>query len=891
MDSAISKVSELTETDEAANREENRSTVRNEKWRKWGPYLADRQWATVREDYSDSGNAWDFFTHDMARSRAYRWGEEGIGGISDDQQLLCFAVALWNYRDPFIKERFFGLTAHEGNHGEDVKEYYYYLDNTPSHSYMKMLYKYPQEAFPYEQLVQENLRRSRREPEYELIDTGIFEKDHYFDVFIEYAKADENDILIRCTIYNRSKENAKLQVLPQLWFRNTWSWGYPEFQYKPLLHQIEPGIVGIAHSTVGMNRLYFDQPPKLLFCENETNVKRIVDADKKGYFKDGINEYVVGGNKKAVNPDKKGTKMAGRYLLSIPPGGSKTIRLRLTRQEESSLAEAFADFDTLFAQRQQEADDFYAEIQEDITSEDARRVQRQAFAGMLWSKQFYNYHIPKWLKGDPALPQLPGYRSKARNSEWTHLKNADIISMPDKWEYPWYAAWDLAFHCIPLAMIDAAFAKEQLILLTREDYMHPNGQLPAYEWNFSDVNPPVHAWATWRVYQMDKEKNQGKGDREFLEKVFHKLLINFTWWVNRHDRSGSNVFQGGFLGLDNIGVFDRSAKLPAGGYLEQADGTSWMAMYTLNLMRISIELAQENTVYEEMAGKFFEHFLLIAKAMTNLGDQGIHMWDEEDEFFYDVLQTPHEERIRLKVRSLVGLAPLFAVEVVDNSLIQNLSKFSYRLKWFLYNRPDLINEVASWQLSDESTRLLFSPLRLTRMKRLLRRMLDETEFLSDYGIRSLSRVHREHPYVLHVGDNELSVGYTPAESDSDMFGGNSNWRGPIWFPVNYLIIASLERYHRFYGKDLTIEYPTGSGKYLNLKEIADELSKRLCRLFLKDRKGERAVYGDNEKFQKDPYFRDYILFYEYFDGDNGRGVGASHQTGWTGLIADLLARK
>ncbi|MBC7920420.1 MAG: glucosidase, partial [Ferruginibacter sp.] len=704
------------------------------------------------------------------------------------------------------------------------------------------------------------------------------------------AKADAEDILVRLTVHNRAREAAHLHVLPQAWFRNTWSWGQPDFPYRPFLHRVDAGTVGINHPSVSMCRLFCDGQPELLFCDNESNVGHPPDQQADGYFKDGIHAYVVDGVTGAVNPRGKGTKVAVRYGLTLPAGASETIRLRLTRNEEGDAERAFSDFDALFAQRQREADAFYAEVQSKIASEDARNVQRQAFAGMLWSKQFYHYYVPQWLRGDPTQPTPDGQRKKSRNRGWTHLRNAHVISMPDKWEYPWYAAWDLAFHCIPLVMIDPEFAKEQLLLLTREEYMHPNGQLPAYEWNFSDVNPPVHAWAAWRVYTMDKEKNGGNGDRPFLETVFHKLLLNFTWWVNRHDHNGSNVFQGGFLGLDNIGVFDRSAKLPTGGHLEQADGTSWMAMYTLNLMRIAVELAQENRVYEEMAGKFFEHFLLIARAMTNLGDEGIHMWDEEDQFFYDVLQTPQEERIRLKVRSLVGLVPLFAVEVIENSVIQSLDNFSHRLKWFLYNRPDLVKEVASWQLSDESTRLLFSPLRVPRLRRLLKRMLDETEFLSEYGIRSLSRVHRDHPFVLDVDGNPLTVKYVPAESDSDMFGGNSNWRGPIWFPINYLIILSLERYHRFYGKTFTMECPTGSGNYLDLKEIAAELSRRLCRLYLRDGNGERTVYTGSEKFQRDPHFRDYLLFHEYFDGDTGRGIGASHQTGWTGLIADLLNR-
>ncbi len=826
----------------------------------------------------------------MARSRAYRWGEDGIGGISDNKQLLCFALAFWNHHDPFLKERLFGLTAHEGNHGEDVKEYYYYLDSTPSHSYMKMLYKYPQEAFPYELLVKENQSRSRLDPEFELMDTGIFDEDRYFDIFIEYAKADEEDILVRVTIHNRGPETAKIDVLPHLWFRNTWSWGYPDQKYKPSLQATKPGIVSVQHRAMATKRLYCDRKPSLLFCENETHVEPLSEKDAKKYFKDGITEFIVNEKASAINPARKGTKAAAHYPLTIAAGGSETIRLRLTHNDALTLTDAFADFDAIFTQRLQDANAFYNVLQKNIASSDARNVQRQALGGMLWNKQFYHYYIPQWLNGDPSQPPPTTFRQKGRNNEWVHLKNADIISMPDKWEYPWYAAWDLAFHCIPLAMVDPEFAKDQLVLLTREQYMHPNGQLPAYEWNFNDVNPPVHAWAVWRVYSMDKSKNKKRGDRKFLERVFHKLLLNFTWWVNRQDHKGNNIFKGGFLGLDNIGVFDRSNTLPTGGHLEQADGTSWMAMYTLNMMRIALELAQTNSVYEDLAIKFFEHFLLIAKAMNKLGDQDIHMWDENDNFFYDVLQTPSDDRIRLKVRSMVGLIPLFAVEVLDTLSLKSLREFSYNLKWFLYNRPDLMQEIARWDLPSESAYLLFSPLSKIRLKGLLVRMLDETEFLSDYGIRSLSRVHVDDPYVFNLNGTIFSVGYKPAESDSSMFGGNSNWRGPIWFPVNYLIITSLERYHCFYGDEFKMECPTGSGHFMTLADIADELSKRLCRLFLKDKTGKRTVFEGNEKMQTDPHFRDYILFYEYFHGDNGRGVGASHQTGWTGLMAELLNR-
>ncbi len=854
-------------------------------WKKWGPYVTERQWGTVREDYSASGDAWKFVSHDAARSKAYRWGEEGIAGICDDRQLLCFALALWNGRDPILKERFFGLAGPEGNHGEDLKEYYYYIDSMPTHSYMKMLYKYPQREFPYAWLLEENRRRGKLDAEFELIETGIFHDDRYFDVFIEYAKAAPDDILIRITAHNRGPEDAELHLLPHLWFRNSWSWGYNG--HKPKLTARGRNTIIAEQPDLGRFLLYCDPTGlgELLFCENETNTGRLYNFPTQTYFKDGINDYIVNGVVNAVNLLKLGTKAAVNYKLNVPPGRCITVKLRLSNVE---IADPFSDYEKIFAARIKEADEFYQELQSNINGDDAKNVQRQAFAGMLWSKQFYYLDIPQWLNGDPSQPSPPPERWHGRNSDWLHLNNGEIISMPDKWEYPWYAAWDLAFHCLPLALLDSDFAKEQLLLLTREWYMHPNGQLPAYEWSFGDVNPPVHAWAAWRVFQIDRKQNNGKGDIAFLERVFQKLLLNFTWWVNRKDAHGMNIFQGGFLGLDNIGVFDRSATLPTGGHIAQADGTSWMAMYSLNMMRISLELALTNPVYEDMATKFFEHFLYIAGATINIGGEGISLWDNDDEFFYDVLHLPNEVKIPLKVRSMVGLIPLFAVETLEPDLLNRLPDFKHRLEWFLNYRPDLASLVSRWQEQGLGERHLLSLLRGHRMKRLFKRMLDETEFLSDYGIRALSRVHAERPYVFHVDGAAFTVEYQPGESDSNLFGGNSNWRGPIWFPVNYLIIESLQKFHHYYGDDFKVECPTGSGKFMTINEVANELSRRLTRIFLKDENGKRAVFGYNEKMQTDPHFRDYILFHEYFHGDNGRGVGASHQTGWTGLVAKLL---
>ncbi len=797
---------------------------------------------------------------------------------------------LWNKKDPVIKERYFGLTNYEGNHGEDVKELYYYLDSTPSHSYMKMLYKYPQQKFPYECAGEENKGRNRQQPEFELIDTGIFNDDKYFDVFVEYAKASENDVLIKITVYNRGNEDASLHVLPTLWFRNTWEWGYDDYPqgavHKPQLISTNEGDIMISHSNLGDYTFHLDVKTELLFCDNETNQARLYGVENKSEFtKDGVNDYLVYKDHNAINHNANGTKVAANYDLVIKAGSYKTLRFRL---EANNKIHAFEDYDEIFDKRVKEADEFYEEIQAGIQSDDEKLVQRQAFAGMLWNKQFYYYDVEQWLQGDPAQPAPPPERKKGRNHEWKHLNNADIISMPDKWEFPWYASWDLAFHTIPFAIIDSSFAKQQLMLLTKEWYMHPNGQIPAYEWSFSDVNPPVHAWATWRVYKIDQKNNDGKRDIAFLESVFHKLLLNFTWWVNRKDLEGNNVFEGGFLGLDNIGVFNRDMKMPAGVVFEQADATSWMAMFSLNMMRISLELARHNPVYQDMATKFFEHFLYIAGAMASIssGDDGL--WDEEDLFFYDALRLQNEGSTKLKVRSMVGLIPLFAVEVLDHSLLNELPEFARRLQWVLDNRPYLASLVSRWQEQNIVQKHLLSLLRGHRMKKILKRMLDETEFLSDYGIRSLAKCYEQHPYEVYLRGYKFTVEYTPGESIEGTFGGNSNWRGPIWMPMNFLIIESLQRFHYYYTDDFKVECPTNSGQYLTLNEIAEEISRRLSNLFLRDQNGRRPVFGTNDKLQYDPHFNNYILFYEYFHGDTGRGAGASHQTGWTGLIAKLL---
>ena len=851
-------------------------------WRRWGPYLSERQWGTVREDYSADGDAWNYFSHEQARSRAYRWGEDGIAGICDKYQHLCLALALWNGQDPFLKERLFGLTNSEGNHGEDVKERYYYLDATPTHSYLRMLYQYPQRAFPYAWLVEENRSRGREMPEFELIDSGVFDDDRYFDVTVEYAKAGPHDLLMQVTAHNRGRHAAPLHLLPQLWFRNEWSWGEPEA--KPQLSLEDGGIVA-RHARLGTYYCYLDGTPELLFCDNETNVQRLYGMPDQGYYKDAFHDYVVAGRHGAVNPACTGTKAAGHFVFEVPADGSVTVRLRLAG---TPLAQPFADFTEILAQRHVEADAYYDELQAGIDDADARMIQRQALAGLIWSKQFYYFDVPRWLEGDPGLPAPPPERRQGRNRDWGHLNNADVISMPDKWEYPWYAAWDLAFHCIPLAMVDPAFAKAQLVLMTREWYMHPNGQMPAYEWAFGDVNPPVHAWAAWEVYKTERDANGGKGDTAFLERILHKLLLNFTWWINRKDPAGHNVFQGGFLGLDNIGLFDRSAPLPGGGTINQADGTSWMAMYCLNMMRIALELAQTNPVYEDIATKFFEHFLYIAKAMNNIGDQGIGLWDEEDQFFYDVLRFPDGRMMPLRVRSMVGLIPLFAVEIIEPELLDRLPDFKRRLEWFMKYRPELAALVSHWLEPGRGNRRLLSLLRPHRMRRVLQRMLDESEFLSAYGVRSLSRAHLDQPYVFSLDGHPVSVRYEPAESASGLFGGNSNWRGPIWFPVNYLLVNALYRFADFYGEELTVECPTGSGRALCLDQVAAELTRRLTGIFRRDERGDRPSDGAADTLRGDPHSSAPILFYEYFHGDSGRGMGASHQTGWTGLVAKLL---
>ncbi len=861
---------------------------REKHWRRWGPYLSERAWGTVREDYSPYGTAWEAFPHDHARSRAYRWNEDGLAGICDRHQYICLAWAFWNGRDPILKERIFGLTGNEGNHGEDVKEYYFYLDSTPTHSYMKCLYKYPQAAFPYARLIEENRRRGRGELEYELVDTGVFQENRYFDVVVEYAKGSPEDILIRLQVVNRGPDPAELTVLPTLWFRNTWSWGLDV--RRPRLRKGEPvrdmSVIELNHDYYGDRRLLCEGAPNLLFTENDTNTRRLYgDPEGPRYVKDSINDYIIHGDKEAVNPDQVGTKAAAHYVLNLASGASRTLRLRFTnRRDDASLT--LSDFDATFKNRLQEADEFYNSLAPADLSEDARRVQRQAFAGLLWSKQFYHYEVSRWLKGDPAGPEPPRERLRGRNSDWTHLYNADVISMPDKWEYPWYAAWDLAFHCIPLALVDPTFAKEQLILMLREWYMHPNGQIPAYEWAFGDVNPPVHAWAAWRVYKIEK-KRKSVGDRVFLERVFQKLLLNFTWWVNRKDAEGKNIFQGGFLGLDNIGVFDRSAPLPTGGHIEQSDATSWMGMYCLNMLAIALELARENRAYEDVASKFFEHFVYICRAMNNIGGEKIELWDKQDGFFYDVLHLPDGRTFHMKVRSMVGLIPLFAVETLDSELIDQLPRFKHRMQWFIENRPDFGAHVET-QSHDGGVRRFLSLVNRHRLKSVLRYVLDEQEFLSPYGIRALSRYHKDHPYILSAMGMDYRVDYEPAESGTGLFGGNSNWRGPIWFPVNYLLIESLQKFHYFLGDSYKVEYPTGSGKLATLAEVAAEISRRLTRIFLKGKDGRRPVFGGTDKFQRDEHWRDLILFYEYFHGDDGAGIGASHQTGWTGLVAKLI---
>ena len=852
-------------------------------WRRWGPYLSERQWGTVREDYSPNGDAWNYLTHDEARSTAYRWGEDGLAGYSDDKARLCLALALWNEKDSILKERLFGLSNPEGNHGEDVKELYYYLDATPTHSYLKYLYKYPQNAYPYDQLVLENQRRGRDQSEFELIDAGIFNENRYFDVFVEYAKSTPNDILMLVTVHNRGPEAARLHVLPHLWFRNTWSW--TASSPRPSLSLRPDGVILANHPKLKTFHLAADPGASPLFSDNDTNIARFSGRPAPGYFKDAFHHALIRNDPSTLNPAQNGTKSALHYTLNIPAGQSQSIRLRLSRKDHPH---PLGDFDAVLDRRRQEADAFYASHQAGIDDPDARLIHRQALAGMIWSRQFYNFDIPLWLKGDPAEPPPPPERKCERNADWTHFNTADVISMPDKWEYPWFAAWDLAFHCLPLALIDPEFAKGQLLLLTREWYMHPNGQLPAYEWNFGDVNPPVHAWATYRVFEIDRKQRGGDGDLDFLKRVFHKLLLNFNWWVNRKDAKGRNIFHGGFLGLDNIGVFDRSSPLPTGGRIDQADATAWMAMYSLNLLRIAIELSKHDHAYEDLATKFFEHFLYIADAMTNIADEGIGLWDEQDQFYYDVLNLHHGQFHILRVRSMVGLIPLFAVEVLEPESLNLLPAFASRLDWFLKYRPDLAALVSHWEEPGKGERRLLSLLRGHRMKKLLNRMLDETEFLSGHGVRALSKIHEKQPYVFECNTSRLVVNYQPGESTSDIFGGNSNWRGPVWMPVNFLIIEALRRFHLYYGDDFLVECPTGSGLFLTLAAIADELTRRLSRLFLRAPDGRRPVFGDSPIMQSNPYFNDHILFYEYFHGETGQGLGASHQTGWTGLIAYLL---
>jgi len=869
---------------------------RTKNWKRWGPYLSERQWGTVREDYSPDGSSWEYFPHEHARSRAYRWGEDGLLGITDREGRLCFSLALWNQRDPILKERLFGLTGPEGNHGEDVKEVYFYLDSTPTHSYMKALYKLPQAEFPYDLLVEENRRRSKTEPEFEVWDTGVFDGGRYFDVIAEYAKVSPNDILIRVTVANRGPEASPLDVLPTLWFRNTWSWGRTGEGYwpKPRIHQAGEGFLLAEQASLGRFRFAADsgtggRPPDFLFTENETNAAKLFGSPNGAHFvKDAFHEYVVHGRSDAVNPEKTGTKACALYRLVVPAGAGTTLRLRLSAEDEAP-KEPFGDgFERVFADRIREADDYYSALLPGHLPEEERRIARQGYAGLLWTKQFYHFSVKDWLEGDPAHPPPPASRRHGRNRDWSHLYNRDVLSMPDKWEYPWYAAWDLAFHTIPFAEVDPFFAKEQLLLLLREWYMHPNGQIPAYEFAFSDVNPAVHAWAAWRVYKITGPR--GGRDRLFLSRVFQKLLLNFTWWVNRKDLHGNHVFSGGFLGLDNIGVFDRSKPLPTGGHLEQADGTAWMAFYCTTMLSMAMELASEDPSYEDVASKFFEHFIAIADAINTLGGSGL--WDEEDGIYYDHLHVDGRS-IPLRVRSLVGLLPLIAVEILEDEVVDRLPGFRKRMRWFLENRKDLARTVAWMEPpgteGGRGHHLLALPS-AERLVRVLRYLLDESEFLSPFGIRSVSRFHRDHPYVFRLGDGEHRVDYVPGESDTGLFGGNSNWRGPIWFPVNYLLVEALERYHRFYGETLRVECPTGSGQWMDLASVAKELYGRLARIFLPGPGGARPCHGGVPQFDSDPNWRDLLLFHEYFHGDTGRGIGASHQTGWTALVIRCLGK-
>ena len=862
-------------------------------WKRWGSYLSERAWGTVREDYSANGDAWNYFTHDQSRSRAYRWNEDGLFGFCDRHQLVCFALAMWNGRDPIIKERLFGLSGPEGNHGEDVKECYFYLDNTPTHAYMKALYKYPQQEFPYQRLAQENRRRTRLDPEFELSDTGIFDDGRYFDVFIEYAKASSEEILVRLTAWNRGPEAARLHLLPTIWFRNTWSWGpiEPAEHEKPKLERMADmhglPVMRVYHPQYGERWLYCEGSPQLLFTDNESNLRRLFGVPNRGFYqKDAINDFIIKGHRYRLNPEQLGTKAAAYYDLDIPPGESAVVKLKFGDRLDSTVDHFGLPFDKVFRERIYEADDFYRDIIPASLSADGRSVMRQAFAGMLWSKQFYSYDVQTWLAGDPGQPKPPRERLNGRNSDWDHFYSDDILSMPDKWEYPWFAAWDLAFHCLPLALLDWDYAKYQLTLLCREWYMHPNGQLPAYEWNFSDVNPPVHAWASHRVYQIERRMT-GKGDFAFLERIFHKLLINFTWWVNRKDTAGKNIFQGGFLGLDNIGAFDRSEQLPGGAYMEQSDATSWMAAYSLNMLMMALDLALQDSVYEDTAIKFWEHFLFIVKAMNrNIDGEGI--WDEEDGFYYDVLRISDGSHIPMRIRSVVGLVPLFAVQTLEPGLLQRLPNFAHRIQWYINNRPDLTENIACFQAEGVKERQLLAIADEKRLRRILKLMLDEKEFLSPFGVRSLSQFHRDHPFRLEIAGHVHVVDYEPAESTTGLFGGNSNWRGPVWLPMNFLIIESLQRYYHYYGDRVKVECPTGSGQMMNLGQVAEELSHRLTRLFLVGKDGRRPSHGRNALLQNDPHWKDFALFYEYFHGDTGAGLGASHQTGWTGLIAKLM---
>jgi len=863
--------------------EENRQ--KKAYWLKWGPYVAERQWGTVREDYSEDGNAWDYINFKKGRSTAYRWGEEGIAGISDNHQLFCFAVGLWNEKDPFLKDTLFGLSNEQGNHGEDIKEYFYYLDNTPTHSYMKYLYKYPQKEFPYRQLVEENRARSQQEREYELIDTGIFEDNRYFDISIEYAKADPKDIYIYITVSNRGPDTAKCHVLPTVWFRNTWVW--TSEHRKPSMHALAENAIEATESSLGTYVLYGEKPHELLFTDNETNMKQVFGKENRSrYLKDAFHEYIVREQKEVVNPALKGTKAAFHYVVEVPAGGSQRLILRLTNQQggETPLAKAQEVLDA----RIKDADEFYHEVISPHLGEDFANIERQALSGMLWSKQFYQYSVSQWLKGEPILSRDHTFvRKCSRNQGWEHMYNEDILSIPDKWEYPWFAAWDLALHTLPLCRLDPEFAKKQLKLITREWFMHPNGQLPAYEWNFSDVNPPVHAWATWRVYKIEKYTT-GKADTAFLESVFQKLLLNFTWWVNREDASGKNVFQGGFLGLDNISIFNRSEHIPEGGQLYQSDATSWMGMFAITMLKMAVELSKINVAYEDMASKFCLHFLYISQAINYEKEHIPSLWNEEDGFYYDLVTLGDGSAHPLKVKSLVGLIPLLAVTTIEMDDLERMQGFSKRLMWFIEHRPDLCAKVASLRDPGVNDRRIISIVTPERLRKILKVMLDEKEFLSEYGVRSLAKSHGEHPFSLNVGGRQYSVDYEPGESTNKLFGGNSNWRGPIWIPMNMLIVESLQKFHDYLGDDFKIECPTGSGHFMNLWEVALEISRRMLKIFARNEQGLRPVFGSYEKLQKDPHFKDLIFFHEYFHGDTGQGLGASHQTGWTGLIAQMI---